>query len=304
MNENITIINNFQNSTEINVQNISYNTSIISAVSTNNKEAILPDWFNVFYTILRLIQGFISLSVNLLTIIAIIKFPELRNSCTNYFVASLASADGLGGLIKFIQINTAYVFDLGTDSWIKACYFELFLRFASVFGNLYGMLLITIDRYIYIQWPLRYYSFVTPKRTTIAITSMWTYICIKTLLSLAFGSQMTPGMACRSSLILIYEVYIYLLLLQVYIITVTFVIIYVLIGLLVMKLNRQISQLEPSEVTGVENTAGKQVKRERQTIKVMAMVLGVYLVCYVPTTIYHGIMATKTQTMAVVIVSR
>ena len=260
----------------------------------NSQEDLLPLWFNVLYFILRLVQGFVSLSANLLTIIAIVKFPELRNICSNYFIASLAVADALSGLLTFVQIGTVYIFDRNTQSWAKACYFEFFLNLSSTFGNLYGMLVISIDRFIYIQWPLKYYVIVTIKRCIIVIFGMWTFISVKLLLSLGFGSQLKSGTPCRWSLVLIFELYKYLMQTQFYVITAILVFIYVLIGMLVIKLNKQIGHFGlHQDLTGTNITMKKQVRRERKTVKVMALVLGVYLVCYLPTVIYHLVMATK-----------
>ena len=231
----------------------------------NSQEDPLPLWFNVLYFILRLIQGFVSLSANLLTIIAIVKFPELRNICSNYFIASLAVTDALSGLLPFIQIGTVYIFDRNTQSWVKACYFELFLNLSSTFGNLYGMLVISIDRFIYIQWPLKYYVIATIKRCIIVIMGMWTIISVKLLLSLGFGSQLNSGTPCRWSLVLIFELYKYLMQTQFYVITAVLVFIYVLIGMLVIKLNKQIGHMElHQDLTGKNNTCKQTSKKGKE----------------------------------------
>ena len=141
--------NTFTNSMNLDFENKSGDDGNDTVLGITNKEESLPQWFSWLYFILRLIQGFISLSANLLTIIVILKYPELRRSCTNYFVASLAIADAFSGL----QIGTTYIFDPHTYSWISACNFELFINLISVFSNLYGMLSVTADRFIYIQWP-------------------------------------------------------------------------------------------------------------------------------------------------------
>ena len=266
-----------------------------------NKEESLPQWFNWLYFTLRLIQGFISLSVNMLTIVVILKFPELRRSCTNYFVASLAIADALSGILTFIQIGTMFIFHPHTHSWISACNFELFINLISTFGNLYGMLSITVDRFIYIQWPLNYYSIVTPARSLLALFCIWAFIILQVLLSLVFGSKLTYGMPCRYSITLVSTLYTVQISVQFYAITVIIVMIYILIGLLATKLARQVGNLEPHNENIESN---KKAKKERKTIKVMAMVLGVYLGSYLPTAIYHPIVATMPQTTTIVVVSR
>lgn len=56
-----------------------------------------------------------------------------------------------------------------------------------------------------------------------------------------------------------------------------------------------------SEVGGNVEPSGK---KERKTVKVMAMVLGVFLVCYIPTTIFHSVVASRHQSLTLVLVSR
>ena len=293
--------NTFTNSMNWNFENKSEDDSTGTLLWINNKEESLPQWFNWLYFTLRLIQGFISLSANLLTIVVILKFPELRRSCTNYFVASLAIADAFSGLLTFIQIGTIYIFHPHTDSWISACNFELFINLSSLFGNLYGMLSITVDRFIYIQWPLNYYSIVTPARSLSVLFCIWAFIILQVLLSLVFGSKLTYGIPCRYSIVLVSTLYTVQINVQFYAITVTIVMIYILIGLLVNKLARQVGNLEP-HIANMESN--KKAKKERKTIKVMAMVLGVYLGSYLPTAIYHPIVATMTQTVIIVVLSR
>ena len=299
MTEYTSTTNPFTNSMNWDFEKQSEDDSNGTLLGINSKEESLPEWFNWLYFILRLIQGFISLSANLLTIAVILKFPELRRSCTNYFVASLAVADAFAGLLTFIQIGTKHIFHPQTQSWIIACNFELFIYLSSLFGNLYGMLSITVDRFIYIQLPLNYYSIVTPTRSILALICIWTFVILQVLLSLVFGSKLTYGMPCRFSIILVSALYTVQISVQFYAITVTIVMIYILIGLLAAKLARQVGNLEPSNI---ENN--QKAKKERKTIKVMAMVLGVYLGSYIPTSVYHPIVATRTQTMTIVLVSR
>ena len=293
--------NTFTNSMNLDFENKSGDDGNGTVLGKTTKEESLPQWFNWLYFILRLIQGFISLSANLLTIIVILKYPELRRSCTNYFVASLAIADAFSGLLTFIQIGTIYIFDPDTYSWISACNFELFINLSSVFGNLYGMLSITVDRFIYIQWPLSYYSIVTPARSLLALFCIWAFIIFQFILSLVFGSKLTYGMPCRYSIILVSTLYTVQITVQFYAITVTIVMIYIIIGFLAAKLANQVGNLEPHSANIESN---KKAKKERKTIKVMAMVLGIYLGTYLPTAIYHPIVSTRTQTVTIVVVSR
>lgn len=205
------------------------------------RQEILPNWFNTFYFVCRLVQGFISFFSNLATIIVTLKFPELQNSCTNFFIASLALADALSGLVIFYQVITVYILDPITQSWRTACYFQQFLGLVSLTANMYGMFAITIDRYIYIQKPLQYYIIVTPKRSLAAIGSMWVLVILEIFFIYLFGSELPKGVPCRWILTINNNLF-YFLTLQMYLLAILICLFYGMIGILIVKLKKNVHQ--------------------------------------------------------------
>ncbi len=160
--------------------------------------------------------------------------------------------------------------ELSTESphiWIPICYVRHFLNILSVTGNLYNMLLVTIDRYIYMTRPLKYEQLFTPSNGRIAICIIWVFVLAQALAFLIFWTSTT----CLR----VTELFV-LLPLQVMIIS-TFLILptYVRIGFVARKLNKTEPHL--SHFPPEAQAAQKKKLRERKMAKTLGLVLGVYL---------------------------
>ncbi|XP_028391610.1 octopamine receptor beta-3R-like [Dendronephthya gigantea] len=112
---------------------------------------------------------------NGLVILAFGTTRRLRTT-TNYFVVSLAFADIMVGLLSLpiftvvIYKNTQWFIDNPdmNNLW-KAV--DMITSIASITNLMY----ISIDRYVCIQYPLRYYGMVTRKKVIVMIIVSWMY---------------------------------------------------------------------------------------------------------------------------------
>ena len=75
-------------------ENLTNTTTDLRINIQQSEDDILPKWFLFSYFTVRIIEGILALILNLLTIIVVLKFDQLK-SPTNYFVCSLAAADGM-----------------------------------------------------------------------------------------------------------------------------------------------------------------------------------------------------------------
>ena len=103
---------------------------------------------------------------NCLVIISLKRFEWLRVP-TNYFVALLAFCDFCNGLPVY-SFSTATLFlstenDKITVKYDVICRISVYVAGLSGYGNLLCVIIITADRYIFINWPFRYYDIVTNK---------------------------------------------------------------------------------------------------------------------------------------------
>ena len=237
------------------------------------EEEILGSTINIIYLILRLIQGGVAFAGNLLTILIVFKYEEMRDSCTHLIVASLALADMIAGLGPYLSLARFFSSQSPT-AWISICYVELFINVSSSFGNLYNMLLVTVDRYVYLTRPLRYEQFFTPFNGLIAICITWVFIVLQPLAILVFGTRLNVNLPCR--IVSVSPVYSNVFGSLPFIISISLILpAYVRIGLLVRKLKENephLSLFAPE----VQATQRKKLQ-ERKMAKTMGLVLGVYL---------------------------
>ncbi len=191
-------------------------------------------------------------------------------------VASLAAADMIGGLGPYVSL--AGLFSSGSPSvWIPVCYVELSVNVFSAFGNMYNMLLVTVDRYVYLTWPLRYEQFFTPSNGLIAIIITWVFLTVQMLTTLIFGSSVDMNLPCgiiaarkKDSAVFAFQPII------MFIMTISLILpAYIRIGLLVRKLQKNEPHLSmfPPEA----QAAQRKKLKERKMAKTMGLVLGVYL---------------------------
>ncbi len=113
----------------------------------------------IFYGVMGGLFSLLALFGNLLTIVAVMKFEYLQ-TMTNLLICYLAICDAASGLVLF-PLNAWLAFysrspgDL-PDSWLRCCLFSEYVRQVFIMGNIYSILLIGLDRWLYLDYPLRY----------------------------------------------------------------------------------------------------------------------------------------------------
>ncbi|XP_029905633.1 trace amine-associated receptor 13c-like [Myripristis murdjan] len=112
----------------------------------------------------------LTVSLNMLVIISISHFRQLHTP-TNVLLLSLAVSDVLVGLLVMpVEISTLH------SCWFLGklmCVLYYFMSFILTSASVGSMVLISIDRYVAICYPLRYSSMVTPSRAKICVSLCW-----------------------------------------------------------------------------------------------------------------------------------
>ena len=159
------------------------------------------DIINEFYTTPHLRRFFFPLAVlncvvdgflpvtsvggSALLLVAVIKFPQLREIPGNLLLASQAVSDLLIGLMVQPFLTARHIGLLLGDCLLSTNNSLKFFASYSVYGLLFSsclnICLITMDRYICIAYSLRYQDIVTKERVVLAISASW-------VLSLAFAT--------------------------------------------------------------------------------------------------------------------
>ncbi len=168
---------------------------------------------------------------------------------------------------------------------------NLFINSLSGYGNFYSYLLLTLDRLIYIEFPMRYISLVTHKRAIVAVLIIWGMNIIQTSSMIKWDLNVQPKHSCMMvDGDVIDRAALYFALFEVYIITCFLLVpIYGKISYSAWKLIKtepHISNFPP------EGKAEQRKKmQERKLTTTIAVTFGLYVVVYLPLPIYFGIVS-------------
>ena len=107
---------------------------------------------------------------NSLVFLSVKRFEWLKTP-TNCFVALLAFYDFCNGLPTFIfylfMLDQSKEHGINRHGYEICCKAYVFITAFCGLGNLLSVMVVTVDRYIYINWPLRYPTLVTNGRATV-----------------------------------------------------------------------------------------------------------------------------------------
>ncbi|XP_066927070.1 melanocortin receptor 5-like [Clytia hemisphaerica] len=131
-----------------------------------------------FFVAITVLAICIALPGNILTAHIILHKHDLRNEPTYLLIASVCIADVLvASIVQPLFICTML---LGTRHYCSLDNVYYTSAWISAMASGVGVLPITLERYMYIVYPLKYTFYVTKKRAQVAITLLW-------VMSLAFG---------------------------------------------------------------------------------------------------------------------
>ena len=235
----------------------------------------LPIGFLSVIFSVRVIWSILAIGGNGLTIFAIVKFSFLQSS-TNYLLASLAVADLISGLLTPGVILHHML--VNRPSFVPVCLVEKTFSAISIRGNILCTFWITIDRFFYIAYPLRYPLWMTDIKAFILIGFTWGYILVETSLMMYFTGNVEIGGICKVATIFPYRIYHGYFFPQMLICFLVMILCYIGIGMITYKHNRAIAALhQPFET--LENSI---FQKQKKIAKMFCIVLVTYFLSYVP----------------------
>lgn len=139
----------------------------------------------IFLAVASCSSGVVAIGGNAVVLIAIYRTKTLH-TISNFFIASLAVADMVVGLVlnPLLAAKAVLFCYLNPDLPLKGSVFDKVEDFAwiqAVVATTFGLTAISIDRYIAVNFGLRYEALATVKHCSIATASVW-------LISLVFAS--------------------------------------------------------------------------------------------------------------------
>ncbi|XP_066912925.1 D(1A) dopamine receptor-like [Clytia hemisphaerica] len=125
---------------------------------------------NILFTIVYTCILSVSFIGNLLIIVIIIRSKQLRQRNTNLLIFNLAISDLLVATIN-VPYNISVL--IGATKDIFTCKLAVFVAVLCFTVAQFNLLLITVDRYLGINHPLKYRARITTKKTISAIVIAW-----------------------------------------------------------------------------------------------------------------------------------
>ena len=131
--------------------------------------------FYIFLAVTEIIIAILALVCNSIVMYAFIAYKKLRTSATNYFVISLAISDLLtSGLVTTFKAEST----LKHQKWTHGefmCNLYTTMYLLAVPSTVINLCAFTVDRFLVLRMPLRYNSFMPPRRAAFIIGCLWIY---------------------------------------------------------------------------------------------------------------------------------
>ncbi|XP_065068740.1 dopamine receptor 4-like isoform X2 [Rhopilema esculentum] len=236
---------------------------------------------------------------NLTVCLVIYNAQMLRNILSNHFIASLAVSDLMVGLFLVpVQIYSSLNFGRLCISRFLCHYYKT-MDSISFVASITNLLVITADRFIAVEWPYTYQDIVTKTRSKIAIGVVWfNALLIGGLSNVNWSDESSDTtVACWTD----NKIYITLLF------TIVFYAPTVLMGIaqgrmlfIALRHSRDINAAIPmtavskdgsnDEISSINHAKQfvnrfKKVLREYRAVKIIMVVFGTFVLCWLPVTI-------------------
>ena len=123
----------------------------------------------VIFTSICLISGTFAIGGNLALLAALYRTSAFSTRVNTYFIASLAFADFMIGL-TMTPLYICYAVAYDTLWLIKM---EGYLWIVTVTATTYSLSAVSFDRFVAVEYPLRYHELMTEKRCRAVIVFIW-----------------------------------------------------------------------------------------------------------------------------------
>ena len=231
------------------------------------------------YIAAEAIVGVFSFVGNFLVLIAIFKNYQLQTA-TNCFIASLATADMLVGLVVAPLAAVSFV---GWPNNFLGCVFTNSIVVAFTQVSIFNLLAVAMERFYAIKHPFSYQKNMTIHRAIGANAMVW---CIGLLFGFLpvfgwnLGDLVTDEWTCNFVTVIDMEYVVYFHFLGCIIVPLIFIMaIYFYIFSIVRK---QMSQIAALEISAPNQPSSSKFKKEIKAAKSLAIVIVLFAISWIP----------------------
>ena len=223
-----------------------------------------------------------------MVIIAVLSFKRLRNNVTNYFIISLATADLM--VCTFVMPYNAVNEILGYWPFgLVFCDVYISLDILCCTASILNLCVISLDRYLAITSPFTYYERITKKTAGVLIAVVWIVSFLISALPVNLDFHEDPefadiGWYTDPELCVLVMNSTYALVSSIvsfYTPTVIIIFVYSRIFVVARRQARQIAAYE-NTAKRFTGTSKKSMARERKAAKTLAIIVGVFIACWLP----------------------
>lgn len=167
--------------------------------------------------------------------------------------------------------------------WSRLCLAKEITNSLQSFGSIIGIFLISVDRFIFIEKPLRYHDLMDIRKAIFSCILLWSMCIVVGPVLIPFSADPKPTEVCDTSIWS--PVYFYGIVTPLFaLLTTTNVILYVRIAFVAFSKSKTI--VAPSVSTNQRNEINKQVQKGNRVTRMLSIVLGLYFVLYLPTIVF------------------
>ncbi|XP_064643061.1 adenosine receptor A1-like [Lineus longissimus] len=243
---------------------------------TECTEHSAPSDFNIAIACLEIFLIIVILFGNILVVVAITSFKQFRTS-TYYLIASLAIADICVAIAMPFDVATYFYPWTHTQLYKYLCLVDFGMSMLALASSVLTVFLIAVDRFVAVMAPI-YYTYTNkakPKMGLYGIAVVWVYSCIIAILPIAGMNNWAKNEVCRLEKTFVTWYYLliafHLLILSLIVVT--------LYGFVFYSIYGQRKKIQATSSSSIVNAS---YKREIQTAKFIAIILGCYIACWIP----------------------
>lgn len=244
-----------------------------NASETNNAVT----FFEATYDSCLIVLAIFIIAINVLVPALFIRNRGLRTK-TNILLVSLAIADlimGLIGIPMYISCNALAWYPEYIGMCITAAVVYRFIAVSTIFH----IFAITLERYISVRYPFSYVTLVKMSRLSVVIASIWIGSLLMALVQLSW-QDVTRGYVQQSLDSMAYKAgLVYNIVGVFFCFLIPFAIMIFIYWRMFMIIRTQIKRIKEQNVTGFEENC-KPLASERKAITIFALMLGVFMVCW------------------------
>ena len=249
--------------------------------------------FKLCDILVLLLMTILSVFGNSLVVISTWKFEWLK-SPTHYLVALLAYFDLCNGVPIFVSRRVVEAMEGATTSnstlnYDIACRAQSVLVVFASFGEGFSILMIAIDRCLFLNWPLRYHRLMTKSKAKI-MASCCLGAAVTVSLFVTFSDVTEPPKPCLMSNVLHGTMYYYLMIPVGMTTFVAITVLYVKIFMIAYKARKQMASLDH-----MNNLSQSEPRNNKTTT--MACMVAIFIITHI---IYMAVyIATRNRTSRV-----